>query len=643
MKLFELASTANTDRIEYLENKIRESAQKYYSDGTSDISDEEFDKLVDELRAIKPDSSVLTKVGWGYKVEADSTPGQKFQHLYGEVGSLDKVYTRNDFNSELVGPTIHASLKLDGISVVLYYQDSMFIRAVTRGDGFTGIDITDKILNLVPHDLNKYSSNPCNFTGAVRGEIVMPLAEFNRFKEIHPEAKNPRNSTAGLINAKEVSEDLKFLKVVVYTIIGNTSEYDAIFTMNRYAVQTWLNEHFPNVVPYTFIEIDPDTYETQMFDLRDKWYSIYPADGIVLSTIDVDAGPKGEIIYHSQAFKFAAESKVTTVRDIVWKMSKTNSLVPTVIVDPVILSGTNAQRATGFNAKYIKDNSIGIGAKVEISKHGEIIPNINKVVECSSNVDIPTTCPRCGSPLIWAGVHLKCDCPECGNMMKQDTLIWLSALVPTDGLGDALKLKFLNAVYGADISIENIMTHPEFDESMIKGAQFKLFASMMRALHDDRFTIPQAIRALNIPRFGDVTSNKFAQYPDVIRKTLNINDTVDAYCIVNGVLGHADSCAWSDNLNKVHRLKLIESQIIWTEAAPISETGGKVAITGKLSVPRKQFEEELRAAGFVIAGIHKDTRFLITDDPESGSSKNVSADRLGIQKITEAEFRAKFM
>lgn len=169
-----------------LEKKIVDAAQAYYTDGSSELTDEEFDNLVEQLRVENPESPLLKKTGWGYSVGADSTPGMKYKHKYGIAGSLDKCRTWEEVKPIFRNQFVDISLKLDGISVLLYYRDGKLYQALTRGDGEVGIDITDKIkcIKSVPDDIDS------QFTGAIRGEIVMSFDNFEKFKKIHSEAKN---------------------------------------------------------------------------------------------------------------------------------------------------------------------------------------------------------------------------------------------------------------------------------------------------------------------------------------------------------------------------------------------------------------------------------------------------------------------
>ena len=633
-----------------LELKIKTAAQKYYTDGSSDLTDEEFDNLVAQLRNENPESELLKQVGWGYNVNSDSTPGEKFAHRYGEAGSLEKCRTWAEIKPKFRGAFVDISLKLDGISVVLYYRHGKLYQALTRGDGTIGIDITDKVISIgVTTDLY------VDFTGAVRGEIVMPFKCFDEWKSSHPDAKNPRNVTAGLINKKSWnSADLKFLHIVVYSIVGYEYSFNSSKFSDMFDIREWLNQHFNHVAPNTtYLMIETDMI--RMFaELKDRWGTEYPSDGLVISNFNVES-EGNKIIQEAQAFKFKSEIASTKVLEVEWNMSKTGYAVPRVRVEPVQLAGTTVQYCTGYNAQYIVDNNLGVGAIVEIEKRGEIIPNINNVIAVGQAAQIPKFCPFCSCELQWDGVHLACKNPSCSNSVLKDTMIWTNIIAPIDNLGESLKEKFFKAVYTDVPTVEDLMvckptayqTAPEDSQAYRMKLMFdKLFDTTAIKLSD-------AIKALNIPRFGDVNANKLAQYPDKVKELVEVvcNSSIESTQLTNmfnnmkSYIGDANAESLKQAAHKLARLRFIQSRIDWSTPTEDSTTEckGKVAITGKLSVKRADFERELKAAGYIPAEISKDTKFLITDNPTSSSSKNKKADAWGIVKINEEQFRKEYM
>ena len=627
-----------------LEKEIQNQAQKYYTDGSNTVSDKEFDEMVEQLKEENPDSEVL-KVGWGYDVSKDTTPGQKVKHKYGLVGSLDKIHTYDelsyDFKSALI---LYTSLKLDGLSVVLYYKNGKLYDAVTRGDGTTGVSIFDKISYINKKYLE--IGNHVDFTGAIRGEILMTYNNFKKFKSDNPEAKNPRNATAGLITRKDNYDDLKYLNIIVYNIVGcenpmyNLRHFRDIITY----LESWFGSE--NVVPHSYIDVDDsESFDYCMEKYNRIWYGNYPADGIVINLyIDYNVSTK-YISYGSIAYKYPSEVKVSRVTGITWEMSKTHYAIPVVNIEPVELAGTTVENASGHNAQNIKDNLIGPGAIIEITKANEIIPHIEKVLTPQLSSGMITNCPDCGQELVWNGVHLECINNECPNAIWQDTLQWINTLAPLDNFGDLLRKKYLEK-YLKDVSVESAMSGEilKYVDLPTELKQDELFYTFIKKLYYGTFYLESAIAALNIPRFGDITCRKLAQFPDVVDRIIDCavsdRDTVELLDL-NRYIGDANAHSIRDNIWKFTRLNLIKDRIKVSDKV---ETKGKVAITGKLSVKRSDFENELRKFGYEpTTSVNKETLFLITDNPNSSSSKNKQADKFGIVKITEGDFRHTYM
>ena len=624
-----------------LEFIIKEQAQKYYTDGSNDLADTQFDELVDLLKKINPDSSVLT-TGWGYDPNQDTTYGKKVKHKYGLVGSLDKIHSYDDLTNEFKSsPSLYTSLKLDGLSVVLYYKSGVLYDAVTRGDGTTGISIYDKIA----HIDKKFIHTPLSvdFTGAIRGEILMSYDNFKEFKKFNPDAKNPRNVTAGLINRKGNYDDLKYLNIILYNIVG--CENEEYIPHNFHDVIIYLKEWFgsESVVPNSRLDVDDsESFQYNMDVYKKDWYGKYPADGIVINLYTDYNTTTHYVSYTSVAYKYPSETASTFVSDINWNMSKTGYAIPTIQVFPVELSGTMVMYATGFNAQYIKDNNIGIGTKLVITKAGEIIPYVKQVLEPTA-ASIPNVCPECGHTLKWNGVHLCCDNLDCPNIVRQDLLVWINNLAPIDNFGDSLRLKYIYGVFDTtNVSIEMLMTDSKLREYVANSIQDNMFKQMCNKLTNGRFSLKSVLLALNIPRLGDKTCEKLSHYPNEVKRIISVatksQDAVELLDL-NGYIGDANADSIRENLWKFTRLNLILGRIDFSKVS----IKGQIAVTGKLSIPRKQFEQQLLNCGYTVGNITKTTKYLITDDPKSNSSKNIKADKLGIPKLTEQEFRKQFM
>ena len=641
MKLFNI-DEINDKKLDELEKKIEDYAQKYYTDGSSPISDDEFDELVETLRRERPDSKVL-RVGWGYCIAKDSNKNLKVSHRYAKVGSLDKVRSYSELPKSFKISQNHivdASLKLDGLSIVLYYENSSLIQAVTRGDGEVGIDVTDKILKLLPDKISL-----SNFTGAIRGEILMTNSSFNEYKKIKPEARNPRNSSAGIMNAKDSIDELKYLSLYVYTIIGSKNERFNDIQSIRYTLKNIFN----NVVPYTTITINEDLSDV-MNELKKQWdseYSDIPSDGIVLTlpqTIITD----NSIEYDACAYKFKSQLKYSSVIKVHWELSKHNRLVPKVQIEPIDLDGSTIQYCTGYNAKYIKDNNIGLNSIVSVEKRGEIIPNIQVVIE-STEAELPYRCPCCENELKWDSVHLICDNRECDNQIIQDTMIWIESLAPIENFKENLMLRGYELLVKSNIinslSIEDIMKCEYKDILNVfprRQVVSRLFSEQWNLLHSDsKITGQQALTALNIPRLGDITSDKLSPFvKDIYESIINNINQSETFKQIEKAVGQATLNSLIENKDKVKRLALILNRI---DIPKHITHKGTVCITGKLSVKREVFEKELKEHGFTISNsVTKNTDYLITDDPWSTSSKSRNAEKYNVMKLSEKAFRQEF-
>lgn len=653
-----------------LERELRLAAHLYYQDGNSFLSDDEFDKKCDQLRSADPNNSIFKEPSWGYNINNDSTVGERCPHRYGLVTGLGKAYTYKEIPNQFKVHCIIGSPKLDGMSIALYYEDSVLVQALTRGDYKQGIDVTDKVKLIIGNTL----PTP-HITGGFRGEIIMSKDSYRKYESCHDNIKNARNSVAGIINSKEITEDIKYLDIVVYTVLADESQkIDSVhdegwhsYSIDYSEAYDILDKNFENVAPYfVFTGLNEDTFMDSMahkFSELCSYYS-YEVDGIVISTESIQINRDGEFIYDEIAVKFKSETAITTVEKVEWQMSKTHFAIPVVYIKPVELDGATITKCTGLNAKYIKDNKIENGAVVEIERHGQVIPYINRVINPVSIDDVLiTNCPECGEKLEWEGAHLKCMNPLCGNAILQDALIWINNIAPLDNFGDKLRIKFLQKYISGEISVESIMDCEELvkiavlcmDEhpSPLISKQLILFSMMCNALFNKPVLASDAIKALNIPRFGDITSEKLASYPHLVKEIFSLSQAVnsdDTYVIPDNFLdelirciGVANGQSIINNIKKFYRLRFVYNRIVWNSSSNSAEIKGKVAITGKLSVKRSEFEKELKLAGWSVGEISKDSKFLITDDPDSSSSKNKKADEWGIPKITEYDFRFNYL
>lgn len=627
-----------------LQQQIMEASQAYYTDGTSKLSDAEFDKLLAKEKEINPNSPLLD-IGHGYDVNKDTTYGEKANHMYSTVGSLPKIHTWQETTIEFKkgiaesDNAVVASLKLDGNSIALYYKDSHLVKAITRGNGTVGVDVTAKVIRILQNREGTTNLKTSHFTGAIRGEILMSYDDFEEFKAVvDPEADNPRNSAAGIINTKSLT-NLEYLSLIVYTVIGDE---DTAFDSYTSYIE-FLTENFKNVVPYSLLtDLTEDNIDSRMNEFKNLWYNKYPADGIVLACNHIKHN-NYSIEYNSMAYKFPTESIETTVHDVEWTMSKTGFYIPVVVFDPIRIEGSTVERASGFNFEYIRDNKIGKGSKIKVTKANLIIPYIEEVITQSHDIILPNKCPVCGEPFIVENKHLRCANPTCNNAKFFDALIWFKTIAPVDGLGDILIEQYLTKHLNNEVSVENIYKHGPFDDTSSKYVKEELFKKTFNSLFTNKVSLACAIKALNIPRFGDKNSEKLAQFADVVKTAVELHGT--AIPVID--IGEANFTSLTKYATKLDRLNYIFSNIIWEQQVNTTNSkysGKEIVITGKLSVKRSDFEAECKKLGFVVkSAVNKNTSLLITDDPEGNSSKNIAANKYCIPKISEKDFREQFL
>lgn len=357
-----------------LENIVKDNAKSYYTTGTQNISDETFDALIEKIEEENPNSSVLT-TGWGYEVDENG----KVKHVYGKIKGLKKAHNWDEITSILKTKNlknVDVSAKLDGMSVVLYYELGQLDKAITRGNGEYGRDITDKVRLLIGDSISDE-----NFSGAVRGEIMMCPADFELYKKnICPEAENARNTAAGLINGDDTS-NYGYLKLYVYSLVA-----DQVFTTkDKYSpyihnIKYWLKDNYEHCTPRITLDLTESDYESELLTLKLDWEQNLTIDGVVISLDSLTVSPNGEITADACAYKFEDETKISTIIGIEWISSKYGTYVPVALIDPIRLEGTTVKRVSLYNAQRVVDLGIEIGSIVAVCKRNQIIPYIKEVV-----------------------------------------------------------------------------------------------------------------------------------------------------------------------------------------------------------------------------------------------------------------------
>lgn len=631
------------NRVQELENSIKKYAESYYS-GTAEISDEHFDELVDELRELNPNSEILKTPGWGY---APDNSSKKDTHKYGMlVGSLKKIKEITSIPKEFSPTKTRISAKLDGLSVVSYYDHGRRYLALTRGNGSEGKIVTDKINAISPETVEISD----DFTGAIRGEVLIDCETWNSIKNNYKDnpSANPRNIAAGILNRNEIDSEIKYLRYVVYKVVADpekkfgTVDGSLRFKgMSEFLYYNFKKDFVPEVSPFDV------TYYTQQYleYLYDFFKQTYPCDGVVFTMREIDYSDQGEILYKEFAYKFKAESEIVTVTNVDWNAGRTGRIIPRIWFNPVSLSGAEVQKCTGHNAAFIRDNKINVGTVIEVTRSNEVIPYMMGVIN-NPNTEglLPTTCPNCGAVLEWDGDNLVCP------YENQEQLIYRFISTVTDGIEGAgwkLRSRIIEVLGLNDESsflnfLETIQSEDgrnEIVKSLYEGISGSVTQEKSKQIINklsEEIDPCVFLVACNISGLSWTSAEALLQnYPEFLEDVKNSSINYDR---IREISGFGSSFVNSIRTFSERILKILTRvRIAQVKIEEKKEYQFSVAITGALSMKRSDFEEVLKSYGVTTSSNFKEIKYLITNTPDSTSSKMKKAQKYGVKIISEQE------
>lgn len=636
MSLFDSA------RIQELEQLILQYQDAYYN-GEALIADQEFDALWDELGALDPSNSILHKVG------SDSGNFAKVQHRI-PMGSQDKAANPEEFLSWAEKHCYDEYLveyKLDGASIELQYDRGIFARAVTRGNGIIGDDITSnakKMQGVLPR-LEAGGSLQA-LTGGIRGEVIMTRQVHQAY---FSDKANCRNAANGLMKRKD-GEGCQHLQVICY---------DALFENHSFADEidkvAWLKSCGFNTVPLTLCKTPQQVteYRSQIMEVRPQLD--YDIDGLVVKERAIDlqdaarARPERQI-----AFKFSLEEAVTVLRQVEWSESGA-TYTPVGLFDPVELAGTIVKRASLVNPNTIRTLGVKIGSHLVVTKRGEIIPKIESVIAAplgrdavaQTDIEFPCTCGKCGTKLVDEGTRLFCPNKSCPKKILHQLEKWISVLEIRDfgtglltSLFEAAKVTSILSLYQLT---ETDLTPFFLNQESISKEKESLGAKKVIKSLKARSTVSLAafIAGFDIEGIGETLMERLT---DAGFSTLDklLEASVEDFSAING-FGEITAATLAQGLadNKEEMLALIEKGYIALKA-PVSEgslAGLSFCFTGELSMKRSQAEQMVKEKGGTTkSSVVRGLSYLVTNDTASGSSKNKKAAQLGIPVIDETAF-----
>lgn len=640
-------------RIEELIETLNEASAAYYDEASEIMSNYEYDALYDELESLEketgytPVNSPTKNVG--YTVQSE-LPKERHRS---RMLSLDKTKSREELAAWLGNHEGLLSWKLDGLTVVLTYEGGELVKAVTRGNGDIGEVITPnaRVFVNVPKHI------PYKGHAVIRGEAVITYEEFDRINEAIDDAdakyKNPRNLCSGSVrqlNSKITAE--RNVRFYAFTL----SEADGVdYEGLRSNQMKWMAEQGFDVVE--FVKVDNKNIFEAIDNYAERVHSFeIPSDGLVLTLEDLEyaatLGTTAKFPRDSLAFKWADQQAETILREIEWSPSRTGLLNPIAIFDPVELEGTTVKRASVHNLNIMETLKLGIGDTITVYKANMIIPQIGDNLTKSGNIELPSHCPVCDGAteikLMTGTKVLTCTNPNClAKQVKRFSLFVSRDALNIEGLSEQTLLKFIGLGYIKSFAdIFRLENHR--DEIVeLDGFGKKSYDKLSSSIEKSRHTVPARILvALGIPGVGITTAAQIARaYENKWAKISSL--TYDELISVSGigeVMARDYEAFFADEHNKSVVLDLVGELDIDEsyEQMGTALSGETFVITGSLEhyKSRTELKKEIETQGGKVAGsVSKNTSYLVTNNPESGSSKNKAAAELGVKIITEDEIR----
>ena len=640
-------------RIEELIETLNEASAAYYDEASEIMSNYEYDALYDELESLEKETGYTplnspTK-NVGYTVQSE-LPKERHRS---RMLSLDKTKSREELAAWLGDHEGLLSWKLDGLTVVLTYEGGELVKAVTRGNGDIGEVITPnaRVFVNVPKHI------PYKGHAVIRGEAVITYEEFDRINEAIDDAdakyKNPRNLCSGSVrqlNSKITAE--RNVRFYAFTL----SEADGVdYEGLRSNQMKWMAEQGFDVVEY--VKVDNKSIFEAIDNYAERVHSFeIPSDGLVLTLEDLEyaatLGTTAKFPRDSLAFKWADQQAETILREIEWSPSRTGLLNPIAIFDPVELEGTTVKRASVHNLNIMETLKLGIGDTITVYKANMIIPQIGDNLTKSGNIELPSHCPVCDGTteikLMTGTKVLTCTNPNClAKQVKRFSLFVSRDALNIEGLSEQTLLKFIGLGYIKSFAdIFRLENHR--DEIVeLDGFGKKSYDKLSLSIEKSRHTVPTRILvALGIPGVGVTTAAQIARACE--NKWAKISSlSYDELIAINGigeVMARDYEAFFADGHNKSVVLDLVDELDIDEsyEKAGEALSGEIFVITGSLEhyKSRTELKKEIEAQGGKVAGsVSKNTSYLVTNNPESGSSKNKAAAELGVKIITEDEIR----
>ena len=652
-------------RINELRGILHEANDRYYVDNAPTLSDFEFDMFMKELEALEaqyPDlitpDSPTQHVGSDRRKDFEQYPHRYPMLSLGNTYDIPEIEAFAERAAKGIGNsfTFSCELKFDGTAICLTYRDGKLFRALTRGDGTVGDDVTANVKHIsnIPQTL-KGTGWPKEFE--IRGEIYMPWAAFDRLnaereREDEQPFANPRNAASGslkLIDSSMVAD--RGLECTLYHMLGENLPFATHDEALNKAHQWGLPVSDKRKVCRNIEEIEEFiTY----WDTERKALP-FATDGIVVKVNELpyqeELGYTAKFPRWAVAYKFKAEQALTKLVSIDYQVGRTGAVTPVANLEPVQLSGTVVKRASLHNADQMQLLDIHIGDYVYVEKGGEIIPKITAVELNQRPADavlpiFPKACPDCGTALIRDEKEAKSFCPDqtgCPTQIKGKLVHFLSRKAMNVIAGDATIEQFYSK--GLVWNIADFYELTKEHLLMLEGWKEKSADRFLKSLADSKkTTFDKVLYALGIRHIGETTAKSIAGHfgnIDAIasatrEELLQVDD-------IGEVIADSIQAYFSDEINRetIERLKAaglnFVMQTVQEKKSDIL-AGMSIVISGNFSIPRDEMKALIVAHGGKSSGsISGKTTYLLAGE-KAGPEKLKKAESLGVKVISEEEF-----
>ncbi len=646
------------NRMKQLVEELNEASLHYYAKGEELMNNYEYDKKYDELEKLENELDLILSnsptIRIGYEV-LSNLPKEAHEK---PMLSLSKTKDKEELTNWLGNQKGILSWKLDGLTIVLTYQNGKLIKAVTRGNGEVGEVITNNAKTFI----NLPTSIPYKGELIIRGEAVISYSNFEKINSLienmEDQYKNPRNLCSGSVRQlnNQITAERK-VELHAFSLV-EAKGYD--FHNSRAEQFAFMKSQGFDVVDYQLVDqhtildaIDQFANKIQGFDI--------PSDGLVLVYEDLEysasLGRTAKAPKDSIAFKWADELAETTLRYIEWSPSRTGLINPVAVFDTVSLEGTNVSRASVHNLSVIESLELGVGDHITVYKANMIIPQIANNLTRSNTIQPPENCPICDGKTEVRSFNeakvLYCINPECPVKKNKAFSLFVSRdALNIEGLSESTLEKLIQK--GFLHSLEDIFCLSKYQKEISEMDRFgeKSTVNLLQAIEQSKHTtLAKLIYGLGIANIGVANAKLIVKFfkNDPIKLKQATKEELLSIDGIGEVIANAYVSYFAEERKTKEYdalLEVLDFEDGMDAQTDLTLDGVTVVITGSLNQfnDRSEMKEAIENLGGKVTGsVSKNTDYLINNDVESSSSKNKKAKELQVTIITEDEFIRRFL